>query len=174
MKAKVANTKAQNDRQLGTSTIPISSNPQVKPLVSAMEPLVQTEYPSGTSGITLQNNFVQSNVQIGTFTDDSPVNLSMKHIKTEETNRIKINPDLKKYREICQTWKNYEKDFKRTYPVIDKNFLWSKFWNEVFTLLLKSILRWTAADDRITRLLYIKLDRKQQEIYKCYRIQFQK
>jgi len=112
-------------------------------MATTIEPLVQTQYPSGTSGIPLQNHIVRTNIQIGAFTDDLPLNLSIKDTIKIEPNHIETNPDLKKYRQICCNWKNYEKAFRQTYrQLFDRNLLWSQYWN--------------------------KLDRKEQEIYTTY------
>ena len=58
---------------------------------------MQTEYPSGTSGITLQNHFSQTNIRIDTSTDDVPLDVPLFSAKSpikKEPEDVKINPDL--------------------------------------------------------------------------------
>jgi len=125
---KNTNKKVKSKTETGTSTIPISSKPQ------RIETLVQTEYPSGMSGITLQNHFSQTNIRIDASPDDVPLDVPLFSANSplkKEPEDVKINPDLENFKQICQNWKNYEVIFKKRYPVIDRNFLWSNFWNKV-------------------------------------------
>jgi len=130
---KDTNKKVEIKTVAGTSTLPISSKPQrIEP--TKIDPPVQTEYPSGTSGITLQNHFSQANIQIEASNDDVPLDVPLFSAKSpikKEPEDVKINPDLVHFKQICQNWKNYEVILKKRYPVIDRNFLWSNFWNKV-------------------------------------------
>ena len=130
---KDTNKKVEIKTVAGTSTLPISSKPQrIEP--TKIVPPVQTEYPSGTSGITLQNHFSQANIQIEASSDDVPLDVPLFSAKSpikKEPEDVKINPDLVHFKQICQNWKNYEVILKKRYPVIDRNFLWSNFWNKV-------------------------------------------
>ena len=134
MASKVSNKKAniQSEAQQGASAITMSSKPQMKSFAMD-QPLVQTEYTSGMSGMPLQNHFGQTKVQNGTFNTANTQLLNSTitdNIKTEP-NEIKINPELEKYKQICINWRQYEKTRKQRYPAIHRTFLWSNFWNKV-------------------------------------------
>ena len=114
---KITNKTVKN--KTGIFTPPINSKQQPK---TRLEPLLPTEYPSGMSGIPLQNHFGPTNI---------PMNLSVDNLVKKEPEDFKINPDLVKFKQICQQWKNFEGIFKQRYPVIDRTFLWTQFWNQV-------------------------------------------
>ena len=138
MAGKVSNkkTNTQSKAQQGTSAISsISLKPQMKP-VTMDQPLVQTEYSSGMSGMPLQNHFLQTNVQssILNTTNTKLLNSTITHKIKTEPNEIEINPELEKYKQICINWRQYEKARKQRYPAIHRDFLWSNFWNKVLIL----------------------------------------